>query len=130
MARILLIDDDDDFRTMLSLTLTHLGQEVIEARNGIEGLELFPQANVDIVITDIIMPGKEGIEVVTELKKERPSVKIIAISGGVRNRVASYLRTSEVLGAAKVFIKPFSTAELMAAIDELLAGEKLKSTGA
>jgi DNA-binding response OmpR family regulator len=130
MCRILLIDDDNNFRAMLGLTLTHFGHTVIEARNGREGLELFPQANVDIVITDIIMPDKEGIEVVMELKKEHSSVKIIAISGGARNRVDGYLHTAKLLGASKVFTKPFFISELMAAINELLAADNLKPTGA
>ncbi len=82
MARILLIDDDDSVRTMLRLTLAHFGHTVIEARNGKEGLELFQHANADLVITDIVMPEKEGLEVLMELRKKHPPVKIIAISGG------------------------------------------------
>ncbi|MEO5957891.1 MAG: response regulator [Opitutaceae bacterium] len=84
MARILLIDDDDDVRTVLRLTLIHFGHTVIEARNGREGLELFAEARPELVITDIVMPEKEGLEVIIELRAHRPPVKIIAISGGGR----------------------------------------------
>ena len=84
MARILLIDDDDSVRRALRLTLTEFGHTVIEARDGQEGLKLFPQANADLVITDIVMPEKDGIEVLIELRKKQPPVNIIAISGGGR----------------------------------------------
>jgi DNA-binding response OmpR family regulator len=117
MARILLIDDDDSVRTMLHLTLAHFGHTVIEARNGKEGLELFEHANADLLITDIVMPEKEGLEVLMELRKRHPPVKIIAISGG------DYLHMAKLMGAAKVLAKPFSTDVLIAAIDELLPGD-------
>ena len=118
MARILLIEDDDSVRTMLSLTLVHFGHTVIEARNGKEGLELFPHADADLLITDIVMPEKEGLEVLMELRKKDPPVKIIAISGG------DYLHMAKLMGAAKVLAKPFSTNLLIAAIDELLPGDR------
>ena len=117
MARILLIDDDDSVRTMLRLTLAHFGHTVIEARNGKEGLELFQDANADLLITDIVMPEKEGLEVLMELRKQHPPVKIIAISGG------DYLHMAKLMGAAKVLAKPFSTNLLIEAIDELLPAE-------
>jgi CheY-like chemotaxis protein len=117
MARILLIDDDDSVRTMLRLTLVHFGHTVIEARNGKEGLELFQHANADLLITDIVMPEKEGLEVLMELRKKHPPVTSIAISGG------DYLHMAKLMGAAKVLAKPFSTNLLIEAIDELLPAE-------
>ena len=120
MARILLIDDDDDLRTMLRLALTHFGHTVIEARNGVEGLALFPQAAADLVITDIVMPGKEGLEVLMALRKIHPPVKIIAISGGGRGDATDYLRMATKMGAARVLSKPFSNEALLAAIDAVL----------
>jgi len=120
MARILLIDDDDTFRTMLEQTLTHFGHTVIEARNGKEGLRLFPQANADLVITDIVMPEKEGLEVLMQLRLKKPPVKIIAMSGGAKQGAMDYLRTAKQLGAAKVLAKPFSTEVLLAAINDLV----------
>jgi CheY-like chemotaxis protein len=91
MARILLIDDDEPVRTTLRLTLEHFGHTVIEARDGTEGLALFQHANADLVITDIVMPEKDGLEVLRELRRMHPSVKIIAISGpgGTAGRVIS-----------------------------------------
>jgi len=128
MARVLLIDDDDAFRAMLRLTLTHFGHTVIEARNGREGLDLFPDANADLVITDIVMPEKEGLEVVMELKKRQPAAKIIAISGGTRNRSSCYLHIAKALGASKVLEKPFSNEDLLDAINKLLPPERPRST--
>jgi CheY-like chemotaxis protein len=122
-ARILLIDDDDSFRTMLRLTLVHFGYIVIEARDGKEGLALFKEANADLVITDIVMPEKEGLEVLMELRtRQVPPVKIIAISGGARVNIADNLRMAKLLGAAKTLTKPFSNEALIAAINELLPG--------
>jgi CheY-like chemotaxis protein len=124
MPRILLIDDDDAFRTMLRLTLTHFGHTVIEARNGVEGLKVYPSINADLVITDIVMPEKEGLEVLMELKRKTPPVKVIAISGGGRNSAANYLSSATLLGAARVLQKPFSNDELVTAIREALAAGK------
>lgn len=121
MSRILLIDDDDLVRKMLSLTLTHFGYTVIEARNGKEGLRLFQEINPDLLITDLVMPEKEGFEILMELRKHQSPVKVIVISGGVRGETATYLDIAKYLGAAKVLAKPFSNEALIAAVDELLA---------
>ena len=120
MARILLIEDDDLVRTMLRLTLVHFGHTVIEARNGKEGLERFQHANVDLVITDIVMPEKDGLEVLMELRERHPSVKIIAISGADSG---DYLDSARLMGAAKVLLKPFTNERLMTAINALLPAE-------
>jgi DNA-binding NtrC family response regulator len=121
MARIFLIDDDNSFREMLRKTLAHFGHTVIEARNGKEGMEMFPHANADLLITDIVMPEKEGLEILMELQKRQPPVKIIAISGGGRVSANDYLRIAKLMGAAKVLAKPFSNEALMAAVNELLS---------
>jgi len=120
MARILLIDDDDSLRTALRLTLTHFGHTVIEARNGKEGMKLFSVAAVDLVVTDIVMPEKEGLEVLMELRTQKRPTKIIAISGGGRGNPVDYLHIAKQMGAAKVLEKPFSNEALLAAIDALL----------
>jgi DNA-binding response OmpR family regulator len=122
VARILLIDDDNPLRDMMRKVLVHFGHTVIEARNGKEGMRLFPHADADLVITDIVMPEKEGLEVLMELREKQPPVKIIAISGGGRVNAADYLRTATLMGAAKVLAKPFSNEALMAAVNDLLCG--------
>lgn len=120
MARILLIDDDDLFRNAMRLTLAHYGHAVSEARNGEEGLKLFHANGADLVITDLVMPEKEGLEVLMELRQQRPPVKIIAISGGGRYAAATnYLHAAKAMGASKVLAKPFANEELSAAVSEL-----------
>ena len=120
MARILLIDDDDAVRDMLHQMLVQLGHIVIEGRNGKEGLELLPNANADLLITDIVMPEMEGLELLMELRKKQPPMKIIAISGGGRGNAAEYLRAAKFLGASHVLAKPFTNEALLSAINELL----------
>ena len=119
MARILLIEDNDSIRNLLRENLELEGHTVIEARDGQEGLDLFRQGGADLVITDILMPEKEGLAVLMELRNAHPPVNVIAISGGGRD----YLTTGGLLGAAKVLLKPFPIAVLIAAIDELLPGD-------
>jgi DNA-binding response OmpR family regulator len=121
MARILLIEDNDSVRTVLREALELAGHTVIEARNGAEGLALFPQAGADLVITDIVMPDKDGLDVVTALREQVPPVNIIAISGA-RDSAEDYLDLAHRMGAMKVLLKPFSIAALIAAVDELLTG--------
>jgi DNA-binding response OmpR family regulator len=122
MARILLIEDYDLIRSLLRENLELAGHTVIEAHNGQEGLDLFRQAGADLVITDIVMPEKEGLAVLMELRTAQPPVKVIAMSGGGRGSGTDYLDMARLLGAAKVLLKPFTNEVLMAAINELLPG--------
>ena len=82
MARILIIDDDPSFLTMLRHMLESKGYEVISATDGNMGIRMYKEKGADLVITDIIMPEKEGMETISDLCEENPDVKIIAISGG------------------------------------------------
>ena len=123
MAKILLIDDDDPLRAIMCETLKHFGHMVVEARNGKEGMELFEQTRMDLVITDIVMPEKEGLEVLMELRKQPKPVKVIAISGGGSTGKVEYLHIAKLMGASAVLAKPFSLIALMTAVDELLAGD-------
>ena len=82
MARILVIDDELDVRSLVCRILQQVGHEVIEASNGNEGVRLFRENLPDVLITDIIMPEKEGIETIIELRRDFPNVRTIAISGG------------------------------------------------
>jgi DNA-binding response OmpR family regulator len=123
MARILLIEDYGLIRSLLRETLELAGDTVIEARNGAEGLDLFRKAGADLVITDIVMPDKDGLDVVTALREQVPPVKIIAISGA-GDSAEDYLDIAYRMGAMKVLLKPFTPAALIAAIDELLPGDR------
>src|SRR5919108_2919694 len=99
VARILIIDDDDQIRRMLCQALEQAGYEAVEARDGQEGLEHYRAAPTDLIITDILMPGKEGLETIMELRREVPGVKIIAISGGGQTGNMTFLEIARYLGA-------------------------------
>ncbi len=118
---ILVIDDDKFFRFMLSELLRRQGYEVVEASDGDQGIALFQERSVDLVVTDIIMPNKEGIETIIHLLDEFPQVKIIAISGGGRNFNTHYLDVAKQLGAQYTFCKPFENADFLKSVKELLS---------
>lgn len=121
MARILVIDDDADLREVMQETLVSAGHEVVLAPDGIQGLQSQRDRPADVVITDIFMPDKEGIETIRELRQEFPQVKIIAMSGGgVHVRKPGYLTTASELGADVVLKKPFDQAVLLDSIKTVL----------
>ena len=121
MRRILIIDDEPYILLMLKKMLERAGYEVDLASNGREGMAVFEQNSADLVITDIIMPDKEGLELILEMKKKRPELKIIAMSGGGRISPESYLECARHFGAEKVFQKPFRQKEIVSAVKELLS---------
>lgn len=118
--RILLIEDDVRLRTTLAHLLTHEGYEVVEADEGGQGLALFAQAGANLVITDLIMPGKEGMETILELRQAHPDLKIIAMSGGGRVRATEYLPVAATAGANLTIEKPFSFNKLLKSVRDLL----------
>ena len=120
MAHILIIDDDVEFLKMFRQMLERAGHEVVDAPNGKVGVKLFREVRPELIITDIFMPEKEGIEIILELKKEFPAVKIIAISGGGRKSEFGFLEMAEALGADRSFMKPFERQEMLRAIQELV----------
>ena len=120
MPNILIIDDDNQFRTMLRKMVERNGYEVIEASDGKEGIELYRKNHTDLIITDLIMPEKDGIETIQELKKDFPDIKIIAISGGGRLGPQDYLHLAKMLGAQRTLTKPIELTELLKTIEELL----------
>lgn len=123
MARILVIDDEELARFTVREILESAGHEVIEARDGVEGLAMQRAQRCDLVVTDVIMPRKEGVEMIIEMKQEQPALRIIAISGGGRTRNLDFLKLAKEFGADKVLAKPFSAEDLIGAVREcLLAG--------
>jgi two-component system response regulator (stage 0 sporulation protein F) len=124
MAKILLVEDDDLVRDMLAQVLKRAGHEVSSAANGDEATEMLQRTEPDIMVTDIIMPKKSGITLISEVKNKHPNMEIIAISGGGRLDPTGYLDLSESLGAAVSFEKPVDKAALLMAIDLLLQGKK------
>jgi len=121
MTTILLVDDDDQFRSMLSAVLRRAGYEVREACNGNEATIMYCSHQTDLVITDLIMPEKEGLETIREIRHTNPGVKIIAMSGGGRNGFEDYLKVAKAFGARIVIDKPFSHQEILSAVRKALA---------
>lgn len=113
MAKILIIDDDKQFRKMLCQTLKKAGHTVAEAGDGSEGIRSFQSDPAELVITDIVMPDKEGIETIMEIRQMTPTPKIIAVSGGGRIGSASYLDLARKLGAVETFSKPIDRKEIV-----------------
>ena len=120
MARILLIDDDRLVRQSIRLALTESGHQVDEAENGADGLERAAAAPPDLVITDLIMPEREGIETILALRRIAPGLPIIAMSGGGRIGPGDLLAAAKRLGATTTLRKPFDDVQLMAEIDRVL----------
>ncbi len=116
--KILVIDDDVQIREILRMWLEKSGYEVLEASDGKKGVEIQEKNPVDILICDLIMPGQEGIETITQFRKCFPEVGIMAISGGGQIDADSYLPMAKTLGAWKVYKKPLSIAKMIEDIKE------------
>lgn len=119
MPRVLVIEDDEQTRDMLKQLLERNGYEVDAAEEGVAGLKAFRKREADVVLTDLLMPGKEGLETIRDLLAARPGLPIIAMSGGGRLGNLGYLAAAEKMGAAKVFAKPIDIPLLLEAIKEL-----------
>mgnify|MGYP000149634254 FL=1 len=121
MAKILVIDDEEQLRDLIKKMLTRDGHQVLMAQDGEEGVRGFHQFNPDLIITDIIMPNKDGIEVIMELLKSHPDLPIIAISGGRRAITAGFnLDSAEMLGVKGILQKPFTHQQLQEVIQKTL----------
>jgi DNA-binding response OmpR family regulator len=121
MTDILVADDDHVVRETVRQILEEAGYDVRCAADGVEALVKFREKCPDLVITDIIMPEKEGIQTILELRGEWPQGKILAISGGGRIGNADFLRMALSLGANAILAKPFDPDELLAKVEECLA---------
>src|SRR2546423_1576364 len=117
---ILIVEDDMEFLRMLTTAFVTAGFRVRAACDGEAGLKTFAAATPDLVITDIIMPGREGIETILAMKAAQPQVRIIAISGGGRFGPAEFLKLARHLGADEVLAKPLRPSDLIAAVRRLL----------
>lgn len=115
MKQILVVDDDAQIRSMLRTALEDEGYNVLEARDGKEAISHLIGLTIELVITDIVMPEKEGLETIMEMRRDSPDIKIIAISG-----LKQYLDIAKVLGADYVYSKPFSILHLVDKVNELL----------
>jgi len=130
MASILIIDDEEDIRDALQMILERAGYEVRVASNGNEAIKMQREDPAQLVITDIIMPEKDGVRTIKEMRQESPGLRIIAISGGGSVEpvaykpgaitTTAYLAAAKEVGADRVFTKPFDRQDLIQAVDEML----------
>lgn len=124
MPGILIVEDDKELREMLKISLIRHKYTVLEAADGKEAITHFKPSITDLVITDLIMPDEDGLKVIMRLREIKPSLKIIAISGGGKAGPGSYLNLAKALGANVIFPKPFSINDLLAKIEQLLSSEQ------
>lgn len=115
-------------RTVLAIAIDAAGHVVLQAEDGQKGMDLVRTTSVDIVITDLIMPVQEGVETIMTLRRERPRLPVVAISGGASNSKL-YLDIAGKIGAKRMLGKPFAPRQLVALIEEILAEEKQKPDG-
>lgn len=123
MATILVIDDDDLVRKTIVFALTAKGYDVLEAGNGVEGVDLYKSRAIDLTICDIIMPEKEGLDTIMTLRRLNPAAKIIAVSGGGRVGNLDFLPHATKLGAMEALAKPFAPRQLVQLVERCLAAE-------
>ncbi|TIH19912.1 response regulator [Marinifilum sp. JC120] len=120
MPRILVVDDDPISRQVLKAMLEKEGHLVTEAEDGVKAVKGYDRNLIDLVITDIFMPEKEGVQTVRELMKENPDIKIIAVSGGSSSANYDSLDWIKMFGVKYTFTKPFNAKAILAAVDDLL----------
>ena len=118
--RILVVDDDAGIRRTLTILLTKAGYEVAQAADGSEAIRLWRDHGGDLVITDLHMPEKDGIQTIIELLSHSPGVRIIAMSGGGQTKRLDLLGNASLLGAVLTIEKPFTIAEMMAVVHRAL----------
>jgi CheY-like chemotaxis protein len=117
---ILVVDDEPGIRELLCLMLEAAGHTVVSAEDGIQAPKVLAAQPVQVVITDLLMPERDGLEFITEIRKKFPAVKIIAMSGGGHIARDSYLRIAKNFGAHVLLEKPFSQSGVLGAIDAVL----------
>ena len=118
--RILIVDDDPGIRRALHILLSREGYHVTQARDGVEALRLWRDHGSDLVITDLHMPEKNGIETIVEILSHNPSMRIIAMSGGGQTKRLDLLGNASMLGAVHTIEKPFTLNEMMSMVRQAL----------
>jgi DNA-binding response OmpR family regulator len=126
--RVLIADDDEQYRLMLQRSLERAGFVVTSADNGMTAIAAAMHAEHALAVIDLLMPEKEGLETIRELRALRPAMPLIAISGGGRGDPANYLRAARLLGATAALAKPFSIQDLLRTVRETLpAGTEIQN---
>jgi CheY-like chemotaxis protein len=118
---ILVVDDEPGIRELLSLMLEAAGHNVVAAEDGIQAPKVLAAQPIQVVITDLLMPERDGLEFIAEIRKKFPGVKIIAMSGGGHIARDSYLRIAKSFGAHVLLEKPFSQSGVLGAIESVMS---------
>lgn len=116
-SSILVVDDESGIRELIARILERAGHKVTIAKDGIEATKAVAKQKFDVVLTDVIMPEKDGVEVISELRKAHSDIRIVAMSGGGHVSLDQYLKIAKGMGAHAVLQKPFTQAELLGAIE-------------
>jgi CheY-like chemotaxis protein len=127
VADILIIDDEAPMRHLLRVILERSGHTVAEACNGAEGVRACAEWSFDLVLCDILMPEREGLETIRELRRTQPWLRIIAMSGGISNSSMDPLRMAALLGACATLPKPFRVEKLLQTVNESLSNWPLQA---
>ncbi len=121
MALVMIVDDDQQILRLLAEIIEKEGHQIVSAEDGEQAFQQFQKHPIDLVITDLLMPNKEGLELIQELRSIRPELKIIAYSGGGQMKPDNYLDFAKGMGADRVFSKPIPIKELTAAVADLIS---------
>ncbi len=122
MANILVVDDEEPIRSLVKQILLKDGHDIMEAENGQVACDMFGDADIDLIVTDLVMPEKNGIEMIMEIKRSQPKVKVIAISGGIGfSGQIDLLSVANLLGAKHIIKKPFGVDDVRDAVNDMLA---------
>jgi len=120
---VLIVDDDPQILTFLRAILEREGHTVAEASDGKIAREMYDAGRFDLLVTDVVLPGKEGLDLIMELDRDYPNLKAIAVSGGDRIEPGYYLELASILGARHTLAKPFTPAEFLEKVREVLHGQ-------
>jgi DNA-binding response OmpR family regulator len=120
MARILVIDDDDDVRSVIRRVLQSEGHDVVDAPDGKVGMKLFRESPADLVVTDLFMPEQEGLETIRELRRSFKGTRILVVTGSLPGGPFDFRAHATLLGAGAALSKPFTREELLGAVHDLL----------
>jgi DNA-binding NtrC family response regulator len=120
MPSVLIVEDDNQLRALLKLVLVRAGYEVLDTDNAIEAARIYRERRTEVVVTDLLMPDRDGLELILDLRREDRNVRVIAFSGGGEVSPEGYLYIARLFGARRTLTKPFSAEEFLEAISQSL----------
>jgi DNA-binding response OmpR family regulator len=123
MAEILIVDDDPEILAFLRIVLEREGHCVDSCADGKSARTMYDSKKYDLLVTDVVLPGKEGLDLILELERDYPGLKVIAMSGGDRIEPDYYLELATILGAQHTLAKPFTPAEFLTKVRGILHGQ-------